>query len=374
MASLRKRGSKYYIVFSRRRSGKLEQNVVALGTDSKRRASRLKFELEDASDRGDINPFCAQEVRKELESSRRRSRAGMSLDEVGERFLESRSHVADVTLRNYEYRLGRLERSIGSMMPVRLIRESDVQAFCFQPHLSRASRRTYLRYCKMLFGWMVAEGYLDESPAAGIRYPRRKVRISDKTLSEDQLRSVLGAHKEIQRRKIVDGRTRGLHVWFKPLVTFAFYTGLRRGEIVRMTWDKIDLMRGFIEVTDTKPGRERVVPIHRSLDPVLRAWHRLCGRPERGLVFAKTCVGERRIPLNANHVTQVFKKYVRAAGLPDDVNFHGLRHSCATYLLRQGMDLSAVSKMLGHAGPSTTMIYEHLNPRDLQRRMRELGL
>lgn len=226
----------------------------------------------------------------------------------------------------------------------------------------------------MLFHWMEKEGYVNGSVTREIRYPRKKDNISDKTITGGQLGILLDAHKRVQRPKIPKGQKRGLHVWFKPLVALGFYSGMRRGEIVRLTWDKVDLEGGFIGVTDTKPGRERVVPVQQNLMPCLAAWRRLCRRPSRGLVFCKARIGETQIPLNKDHVTHIFKKYVRAAGLLDTVNFHGLRHSCATFLLRKGMDISAVGKILGHGSPSTTKIYEHLNPKDIQNRMRELGL
>ena len=374
MASLRKRGSNYYIVFTRRVDGELEQRVSALRTDSRSRAERLRFELEEEAARGGFDPFRVGGVRTQLERLRRGARNGLILEDVGRRFLTSRSHVSEATRHNYERRLMRLHDVVGATMPVRLIEDEDIRRFCFQPHLSRASQRTYLRFCKMLFKWMAAEGYVAADPAAAVRYPRRKDKISGKTVSERQLGEIIAAHKDLQREKIRRFQRRGLHVWFRPLVMLGFYSGMRRGEMLRLTWDKVDLEQEFIEVTDTKPGRERVIPISSTLLPILRAWHRACGRPAYGRVFFKKRFEDRLLPLNADHVTQVFKKYVRTAGLPDTVNFHGLRHSCATWLLRQGVELLTVSKILGHSGTSMTMNYEHLNHRDLKRRMREAGL
>lgn len=225
MASLRERNGRYHIVFTRRVDGELEQKVKALQTDSKRQAERLKFKLEERAACREFDPFGPWDLRDVLDGLRRRSRAGMSLDEVGERFLESRAHVTRVTRQNYERRLERLKRSIGATMPVRLIEDADIRRFCFQSHLSRASQRTYLRFCKMLFGWMADERYVDESPAGSIRYPRKKDKISGKTISESQLSELFDAHKSKQRAKVQKGQRRGLHVWFRPLAALAFYTG-----------------------------------------------------------------------------------------------------------------------------------------------------
>lgn len=157
-----------------------------------------------------------------------------------------------------------------------------------------------------------------------------------------------------------------------------FYQGLRAGEIVRLDWLDVSLDERRLHLTRTKNGEQRVVPIRKEYLPLLQAWHRLCERPTEGLVFFKSDAPGRHTgkkwPLSTDHVSKVYKEYVRAAGLPDSVCFHGLRHSCGTQLLRKGMDLHEVASWLGHSSLDSVRTYEHLNDQDLRSKMEELGM
>ena len=157
-----------------------------------------------------------------------------------------------------------------------------------------------------------------------------------------------------------------------------FYQGLRVGEIVRLNRLDVSLDEKRLRLTRTKNGEQRVVPVRTEYLPCLRAWHRLCGHPTEGLVFFKNNqpgrhTGTKR-PLDEDHVSKTFKKYVRAAGLPDTFCFHGLRHACGTQLLPKGMDLHEVAQWLGHSSLDSVRTYERLNDQDLRAKMDKLGL
>ncbi len=374
MASLRKRGNTWQAIFNRRLGGKREQAICSLGTGDRREAMRILYELEDRYKAGEIDPFSDWTYLKEKKDERRPAQRSLTLAQAAELFIQSRAHVSERTRFDYRSKLNRLEAEWGAKTPVVQIGEADVRAFCYKSDYSRATQATYLRFCRTFCAWLAEEDYVPRDVAAGIRYPRKKEKISDKTITEEQLHEIFRAFKRMQRKKWTMGHKAGFHSWFKPLVAVFFYAGLRRGEVLKLTWDKIHFDGGFIEITDTKPGRERVVPIQQKLRPYIEAWHRLQGRPDSGRIFFRRNADGGKVRLTRDNVTKTFKKYVRAAGLPAGVNLHGLRHSCATELLRSGMDINQVSKILGHSSLEVTQIYEHLDASDLKRRMRELGL
>lgn len=157
------------------------------------------------------------------------------------------------------------------------------------------------------------------------------------------------------------------------LVATALWTGLRLGELLALTWDRIDLERGELsvisslgrvngvtEISTTKTrGSVRAVPIAEPLREILTA-HRLRQREARraaaewdeswgDLAFRARSGG----PLNRTTVSRAFRDRLSAAGLPRR-RFHDLRHGAATLWLAAGVDLKTVSTLLGHSTIATT--------------------
>ena len=119
----------------------------------------------------------------------------------------------------------------------------------------------------------------------------------------------------------------------------ALYTGARRGEILHMQQDDIQGDVLTIHARNTKKLRTRVVPIVDALWPWL-SFLPLEYKDHEGLKTG-------------------FQRGRKKAGM-EHVNFHDLRHSCASILIASGADLYTVSKILGHAAVTTTARYAHM--------------
>jgi integrase len=173
---------------------------------------------------------------------------------------------------------------------------------------------------------------------------------------------------------------------FHALWVTALATGMRQGELLALRWEDVDLDTGWATVRHTlaridgvltlvepKTVRSRRrVPLPSMAVSALRA-HRTRQRMERlvagsrwtesGFVFT-TGIGT---PLEAGRVSRAFHAALTKAGLPS-VRFHDLRHSCATFLLAQGMTLEDVKQQLGHSSITlTSNTYSHV----LEGRQRE---
>jgi integrase len=137
------------------------------------------------------------------------------------------------------------------------------------------------------------------------------------------------------------------------LVEFAMFTGVRRGEALGLTWDRVDRSRGVVLLIETKNGRPREVQLSANADAALaRRW-----RPDAtGLVF-----GSR----NWNSFRQAWVAAVKAAGITK-FRFHDLRHTTASWLVQQGRSLREVKELLGHSDIQITMRYAHLAPDHLR--------
>jgi len=139
----------------------------------------------------------------------------------------------------------------------------------------------------------------------------------------------------------------------KPIVVTALSTGMRRGEILSLTWPQVDLEHGFIFLEKTKSGKRREIPISTILKETLAALPR---DPEVIWVFYNPRTKE---PLK--EIKRSFASALEAAKIKD-FHFHDLRHTFASHLVMNGTPLATVSQFLGHSDISMTMRYAHLAP------------
>lgn len=131
------------------------------------------------------------------------------------------------------------------------------------------------------------------------------------------------------------------------------YTGMRRGELFRLTWNDIDFERGFIHIRDPKGGDDQVIPLNDAARNLLAGHPRTDGSP---YVFPGRG-GNKRTDIN-KQVNQV----KCGAGLPNDFRpLHGLRHVYASTLASSGkVDMYTLQKLLTHKSPQMTQRYAHL--------------
>lgn len=124
----------------------------------------------------------------------------------------------------------------------------------------------------------------------------------------------------------------------KAAVWFALLTGARRGEILKVRAEHIGEDTITLPASHTKTNRMRVIPIIAALRPWLEFFP---------------------LEIEFEGVKSGWQRARVKAGM-EHVNFHDLRHSCASIMLGLGVDLYTISKILGHANVSTTQRYAHL--------------
>jgi integrase len=144
----------------------------------------------------------------------------------------------------------------------------------------------------------------------------------------------------------------------RPIVITALNTGCRKGEILGLKWDQVDLKHGFILLDITKNGERRELPINGTLRTTLEALPR---RLDGGDVFFDPRTGERYQDIKRSFPTACKKAGIR------DFRFHDLRHCFASHLVMAGIDLTTVSRLLGHKSLAMTLRYSHLSPQHMTR-------
>ncbi len=132
-------------------------------------------------------------------------------------------------------------------------------------------------------------------------------------------------------------------------VVIAINTGLRLGELIGLTWDRVDLSRGVIRLEITKSGKRREVPLNEGSYRALVS----LGPKDNGRVF------------HTRYIKPAYNNAVTTAKL-DDVNFHTLRHTFASWAVMRGVTLKELQELLGHSTLAMTMRYAHLAPEHLR--------
>lgn len=134
-------------------------------------------------------------------------------------------------------------------------------------------------------------------------------------------------------------------------IKFALFTGFRRGELFKLQWIHVDFDRSMITLPDPKGKKTVTIPVSQQVIDVLRGLNRT----------SDFCFPGK----NGNQRTD-FKgpwlKIRKAAELPKNYRFHGIRHHFASALISNGVDLAVVGKLLSHKQAQTTMRYAHLRP------------
>ncbi len=147
----------------------------------------------------------------------------------------------------------------------------------------------------------------------------------------------------------------------RAIVLLAICTSMRVSEILGLRWEDVDLEREVIRLSNhdsfmTKNRRRRLVPLNATAKQILLHYPH---------VMAHVFVSRRNKPFTRQSISRLFKKYVRRAGLPEELHFHSLRHSAATWMAQNNVSIQCIAAVLGHSNITTSMIYAHAVPTHL---------
>lgn len=176
-------------------------------------------------------------------------------------------------------------------------------------------------------------------------------------LSKDDFQTLLNGVKEIE---------------LKEVFIFAVLTGIRLGEILNLQWGSVDLQQKLIlikntEAFSTKTGKNRNVPMNQIVYNLLMQKNKIRG--VCAFVFNR-----HGFKLQHSYVSHKFKKYIRSLGIDENIHFHSLRHTFATWLVQGGVNIYEVQKLLGHSSVKVTEVYSHLAASELHSSVNKINL
>ena len=154
--------------------------------------------------------------------------------------------------------------------------------------------------------------------------------------------------------------------YVRPIILTAIHSGLRKSELFKLEWSDIDFERGILSVTakgerHTKNYKNREIPMTDQLIACLKNL-----KVRNNWVFCK----EDGQPYSGD-IRKSLASAAKRAGIAR-FNLHNLRHTFASHLVMEGIDLPTVQELMGHSSITTTMIYAHLAPEHLKKAIERL--
>jgi len=148
----------------------------------------------------------------------------------------------------------------------------------------------------------------------------------------------------------------------KPIVVMALNTGMRKSEILNLSWNNVDMESKVITIRRSKNNETRIVPINDTLYEMLET---LKNDNNGQVVFVNK---------NGKSLTDIrhsFRNALKKAGI-EDFRFHDLRHTFASQLVMAGVDIRTVQELMGHKDIRMTMRYSHLSDAHLKEAVNHL--
>lgn len=223
-----------------------------------------------------------------------------------------------------------------------IITEDDVKKYLAEiSDRSAMSLIVFLSAIKYAF-----QNIMKGDPTLGIKRPKREKRLPT-VLTKEEVKSLL---KSIENRKS------------KLMVSLIYACGFRVSELVNLKISDLDFGDDVGHVTQGKGKKDRIFNIPKFLRKALEK--RSKKQLEKGEEYLFTGPKGK---LTDRNLQKIIKNAAAKAGINKDVHPHTLRHSFATHLLENNIDIRKIQELLGHADLSTTQIYTHISTEELKK-------
>ncbi len=215
-----------------------------------------------------------------------------------------------------------------------------------------------IRAIKRFFEYLESSNQILINPAEHIKEPKKETRLPRAVLTEDEARKILDQPNLSTITGIRD----------RTVLEVFYSTGIRLAELMNITVYDCDLQGGMLRVKG-KFSKDRVVPLGKHAVKFLKEYitrvrprHTKNNKAVRNIFVNQT--GQ---PLASQTIQQQIRNYAKKAGIKKHVTPHVFRHTFATQLVKNGADIRAVQKMLGHSHLSVTHIYTRVAGVDVKK-------
>lgn len=327
MATLRRRNDKYFVDY--RINGRRFRKAIG---PSKRIAELALKDIEVKIAKGELG-FSPKDN---------------SLEKLFEEFPKySKINHAPNTYERYRGILDNFKSFLATRPYINKISHLDPKLFEDFKHFRKEGKtgdktvNIELQMLRGMFNLAKKWGYCQNNPTDGITFFRITKTQEPRFLSKEEC------------AKLLDNCGNELY----PVFFTFLNTGMRRGELLNLEWKDIDFERKRIKIRAKENWEpktsERYIPMN---DNLIRALKKHKGNTKNSLVFT----GNKGEKIHRNELRKELIRITKKCGFPDVTKLHSLRHTFASHLVMNGVDLPTVKKLMGHSDIETTMIYSHL--------------
>ena len=189
----------------------------------------------------------------------------------------------------------------------------------------------------------------------GLRYYYRHVGLSQRAVDLPSLKKELKLPVILNRSELRELFKAPTLLKHRIILTLVYSAGLRSHEAIALKISDVDFERKTIHIRQSKYKKDRIVPLSNYLALGLRKYLSV-EHPQVWLFNGKEPNG----CYSTKGMGWIFRQALKKTSIQKDVSIHSLRHSYATHLLEEGLNIVTIKELLGHAKIETTMIYLHV--------------
>lgn len=257
--------------------------------------------------------------------------------EIELKISKSSKHTVDAYLRANSEFLDFIGKTPGE------INQDDVKIYLAEKAESMAASSVILFLSALRYSFSTILG---KDPTAGIKRPKKDKKIPS-VLTKDEIKRLIS---------VLDNKKS------KLMVSLIYACGFRVSELVNLKVEDLNFEENIGQVRSGKGRKDRIFNIPENLRKKLLK--QVQNQKDLGKEFLFT--GPKG-NLSSRNIQKIIKKAARKANINKNVHPHTLRHSFATHLLENDVDIRKIQELLGHQDLSTTQIYTHISKEELKK-------
>ena len=275
-------------------------------------------------------------------------------------YLQHEKRYPESTLVSYKNDVTQFQSFIENKYPaVKDVSNRQIRAWIVyllnERQLANSTIRRKISPLNTYFNWEVRRSIRSTNPArevAALRLPKRIPQYVSGVAMDTMIKDLVPSDHDLSS-------------WRDFLIIELLYnTGMRRQELINLTWKDVDQSRKVIKVLG-KGNKERQIPVSEDLIRNIEVYKGIV-LSELGATTDTVLITDKGKKLYPKFVYNVVNKYLTQYSSLNKRSPHTLRHTFATHLLNNGADLNDIKELLGHSSLAATQVYTHNSIEDLK--------